>query len=420
MARCPEAASPHIERRILGRALSCLLLLAIPSAWSLQDGRIGVLYVGCVARSMPYWLMRSDPLFRATFVQATIRDFMLFGPMPAPTIEDLNRLVRLYMPRTYEDLVENYDVIVFFEANVQAVAQHIDKLARGVSQGGLGMVMTGGWQSFGGATGYFPWGVTPVGPLLPTEDVVGTWHESVQHRIVIDKPQNEFIRSLPWDPRDPALYGAVWDHNLLKVRAGAEQLAHVVSPGCDAPLMVTWRLEGGPRTFSLASEGGWRLFSMTKWRYDYDFCSNLVIYLDDRPVPQDIALVQAARNKIFEVATRRSMLVSLLDFCESFGANTQTITGRLREIDEVIVEALPQYLNLDFQEALESYKTAAKLMDNLEGEAMRLKNRALMWIYVIEWLAVTGTMLVCGMALWSLMVRRRLYRQVRYTRLAPR
>ena len=379
-----------------------------------------MLYVGCVARSMPYWLMRSDPLFQPTFVQATIRDFMLFGPMPAPTIEDLNRLVRLYMPRTYEDLVANYDVIVFFEANVQAVAQHIDKLARGVSQGGLGMVMTGGWQSFGGATGYPPWGVTAIGPLLPTEDIVGAWHDSAQHRILIDKPENEFIRSLPWDLKDPALYGSVWDHNLLKVRDGAEQLAHVVSPGCDAPLMVTWRLEGGPRTFSLASEGGWRLFSMARWRYDYDFCSNLVIYLDDRPVPQDIALVQATRDRIFQVATRRSMLVSLLDFCESFGANTQRIAGRLREIDQVIIEALPQYLNLDFQDALESYKTASGLMDSLEAEAMRLKDRALMWIYVIEWLAVTGTMLVCGIALWSLMVRRRLYRQVRYTRLAPR
>ncbi len=415
-----QAAPPRAMRQALRRVALCLLFLTVPTAWSLEDGRIGMLYVGCVARSMPYWLMRSDPLFRTTFVQATIRDFMLFGPMPAPTIEDLNRLVRLYMPRTYDDVVANYDVIVFFEANVQAVANHIDKLARAVSEGGLGMVMTGGWQSFGGATGYPPWGVTAIGPLLPTEDVVGAWHDSPQHRIIIDKPDNEFIRSLPWDLSDPALYGSVWDHNLLKVRPGAEQLAHVVSPGCDAPLMVTWRLEGGPRTFSLASEGGWRLFSMAKWRYDYDFCSNLMIYLDDRPVPQDIALVQAVRHKIFEVATRRSMIVSLLDFCESFGANTQKITSKLMEIDRVAVEALPQYLHLNFEGALETYKTAARMIENLEGEAMKLKDRALMWIYVIEWLAVTGTMLVCGIALWSLMVRRRLYRQVRYTRLAAR
>jgi hypothetical protein len=208
----------------------------------------------------------------------------------------------------------------------------------------------------------------------------------------------------------------VWDHNLLKVRPGAEQLAHVVSPGCDSPLMVTWRLEGGPRTFSLASEGGWRLFSMTRWRYDYDFCSNLLIYLVDRPVPQDIALVQAARLRIFEVATRRSMLTTLLDFCESFGANTQRIVNKIKEMDQLIAEAMPQYLNLDFADALETYKAAGKMMDEIEAEAMKLKQRALMWVYIIEWLTVTSTALFCGIMLWSLMIRRRLYREVGYTR----
>jgi len=35
---------------------------------------------------------------------------------------------------------------------------------------------------------------------------------------------------------------------------------------------------------------------------------------------------------------------------------------------------------------------------------------------VIEWLAVTGTSMVCGFLLWLLMIRRRLYREVRTTR----
>jgi uncharacterized membrane protein len=320
------------------------------------------------------------------------------------------------MPRTLDDLVAGYDVIVFFEANVNAVGLHVEKLARAVSDGGLGLLMVGGWQSFGGATGYPPWGQTSIGPLLPTEDVPGQWHDSTQHRIELDKPENEFMDSIPWDLGDPVLYGPVWDHNLLKVKAGAEQLAGVVSPQCDAPLMVTWRLEGGPRTFSLASEGGWRLFSMARWSYDYDFSSNLLIYLDDRPVPQNIALVQAARSKIFEVATRRSMLLSLLDFCESFGANTQSIVGRLEEMVQVTAEAMPQYLELQFEDAIESYERAGEIMGEIEAEAMKLKQRALMWVYIVEWLTVTGTALVCGMVLWSLMIRRRLYRQVGYTR----
>jgi uncharacterized membrane protein len=360
--------------------------------------------------------MRSDPLFRTTFVQATIRDFMLFGPMPAPTMDDLHRLVRLYMPRTLDQLVTNYDVIVFFEANVHSVAQHIDKLARGVSEGELGMMMAGGWQSFGGASGNPAWGETAIGQLLPTEDIVGHWHDSPAHKIVIDMPEHEFIKSLPWNMGDPALHGSVWDHNHLKVKPGADQLAHVVSPSCEFPLMVTWRLENGPRTFSFASEGGWRLFSMARWDYDYDFCSNLLIYLDDRPVPQDIVLVQAARNKIFEVATRRSMLISLLDFCESFGASTQSIIAQLDELDRVCSDAMPQYLDLQFEDAIESYNTAAEIMEGIEEDAIKLKQRALMWVYMIEWLTVTSTGLLCGVAIWTLMIRRRLYHQVGYTR----
>ena len=62
------------------------------------------------------------------------------------------------------------------------------------------------------------------------------------------------------------------------------------------------------------------------------------------------------------------------------------------------------------------------LKDILEGfqalseESMELKERAFFWIYFVEWLAVSGTLLICVMVLWSLMVRRRLYRQVEVTR----
>ena len=278
--------------------------------------------------------------------------------------------------------------------------------------------MAGGWQSFGGASGYPAWGGTPIGKLLPTEDVETVWQEGVEHRLEIDEPENEFISSLPFNPKDPALRGAVWDHNLLKVRPGATLLARAVSSRWDDPLMVTWRYEGGPRTFSLASEGGWRLYSMSRWEYDYDFCSNMLIYLDDRPVPQEIELVRAARSRIFEVATRRSMLLSLLEFCESFGANTQGIVERVEEMDQVAARALPQYLDLSFDEVIETYGTVAEMMEDIENEAIRLKERALVWVYIIDWLAVTATLLLCGTALWSLMVRRRLYRQVESTRFA--
>jgi hypothetical protein len=49
-------------------------------------------------------------------------------------------------------------------------------------------------------------------------------------------------------------------------------------------------------------------------------------------------------------------------------------------------------------------------------EAVNAKDRALLWVYIIEWLTVLGTSAIVGTILWSLMIRRRLYRQVATTR----
>jgi len=293
---------------------TCILLMIFgilqsgPQAFALEDGRIGVLYVGCITRSKPFWVMRSDPLFRFSFVGASLR-FWEAGPMPVADESEVYRRVRMYMPRTYEDLVANYDVIVMHNANVLVVGPCIDKLARGVSEGGLGLLMSGGWESFGGTgSSSPPWGETSIGRLLPTEDIVGIWDES--GRLVIDKPEHELISSLRWDMNDPDLTASIkWHHNPVTLRLGAGQLARVISgSGRQDPLMATWRLGKGARVFALTSEihglcwqGG--LYG-NAWRYCVDFGCNLMIYLDDRAVPQDIELVHAARSKMSEVGTR--------------------------------------------------------------------------------------------------------------------
>jgi hypothetical protein len=235
--------------------------------------------------------------------------------------------------------------------------------------------------------------------------------------MVIDQPDHELISSLPWD--DPILTGPsryIWNHNPVTLKPGSRQLAHVLlGSGRKDPLMVTWEVEGGARAFAFTSMT-YQLLTYAHWMYLYDLGSNLMIYLDRRPVPQDIGLVHAVRSKMLEVATRRSLLVSLLDFCESFGANTHEVMYGLGEVDQVVTEAGSQYLDLDFEAALESCNQAAREMGEIESEAVKLKERAFLWVYIIEWLTVSGTALLCGMVLWFLMVQRRLYREVDATR----
>ncbi len=409
----PEAAN-HIHdlahRMPVRIFLLVMLVCSIAAGLALEDGRIGVLYVGCIARSPPFNFMRSDPLFSMSFVIATLRDWA------SMEMEEVYRRVRLYMPRTYQDLVSNFDVVVLANANRFAVGTHIEKLAQGVDQGGMGLLMSGGWETFGGTgTSEPPWGDTAIGQLLPTQDIIGIWDQS--GRPVIDKPDHELISSLPWNFKDPNLANPMrWHHNPVTLKPGAEMLARVISDrGSKDPLMVTWQLPNRARVFALTSEIHTLTWYPPPWEYAIDFGSNLMIYLNNRPVPQDVALVHAARTKIFQVATRRSLLMGLLEFCESFGANTRSIVLRTAEIDAVIAAAKPQYLQLQFEEMLNVYRDVEAMLDEMERDAIKLKNATLLWVYVVEWLAVTGTALVCAFALWSLMVRRTLYREVRVT-----
>ncbi len=52
-------------------------------------------------------------------------------------------------------------------------------------------------------------------------------------------------------------------------------------------------------------------------------------------------------------------------------------------------------------------------------EAARLKERSLfwVWVYVIEWTVTSSALIISGFLVWTLMIRRRLYREARTTRM---
>jgi hypothetical protein len=397
--------------------LLCLVVILadslLPTGYPLPDGRIGVLYIGCLARSAPFERMRVDPLLSIEFVPATYRDWVSAAGL---TIADEQRMIRIYMPRTVDKLVSRIDVVVLANANRDAIgARNIELLHSGFMQTDLGLFMSGGWESFGGSGPSYPsWDGTSVGSLLPVEGVPETWPQL--GRPVIDRPEHELISSVPWDSRT-LLYPDRWDHNIVTVRDGANQLAHLLwGAGIEHPLMITWDIEGRNRIFALTSEIHRLSWYGDPWEYDFDFGANLMIYLNRRPVPQETEVVHRARSEILEIADRKSYVMDILEFSESFGANTNSVRSKFGEVDEVIARANEQYIDLKYQEMLETNELIVSMLEELQGRAVELKNRSLTWVYIIEWLSVTFTGLVCAFVLWTVMVRRRLYRQVRVTR----
>jgi hypothetical protein len=112
-----------------------------------------------------------------------------------------------------------------------------------------------------------------------------------------------------------------------------------------------------------------------------------------------------------------AVLVSLKDFIDKFGANTQGIQDEMLGLESMYAKAAGYYMESDFAAADDAIRSALGEFAAAEEVARKEKDAALFWVYVVEWLMTSSTLFVSGFVLWTLMVRRRLYRAVEATRL---
>ena len=155
---------------------------------------------------------------------------------------------------------------------------------------------------------------------------------------------------------------------------------------------------------------------MNDWEYYPDYLVNMVYLVAGIPIPQDVQLVHLVRQELASYSSQRSVTMSMLEFAEKFGANIAKLEGRLAEINGEKAEADDLYLNQDYEGVLSKMAQIKQELMEINEQAVKLKDQALFWVYVIEWFAVTATMLIAGFVLWSLMIRRRVYREVKATR----
>jgi uncharacterized membrane protein len=355
----------------------------------------------------PYMFMRVEPLLEVTPVIASeIVATHYFG---MDGLEMVARAMRLYVPRTYERLVESQDVLVLSDATLLAFsANQVVWMARAATEEGLGLMMAGGVESYylGG------WHVTVIEDVLPVkslEDSTGPGFGDIL------EPEHELMSSIPWDKgfsRVP--FGG---SNGVVLKPGATQLARlVITSGGESPMMATAEVGKG-RSFAFSPDWTWGWgYAFSEWEYYGDFTNNLMLFMAGQAVPQDIELLHAARKELLNLDISRGLLISLFEFVEKFGANAAPLEMMLDDVDVLRKEAEQLYIQYEFEAALEITKQAMEAAGLAEDEAVRLKNTALFWIYMIEWFVVTATALISGILIWTLMVRRRYFREVRSTR----
>ncbi len=376
------------------------------------------------------WL-RADPLTDPTVVP--IHGLMLSG-------EEIRRLIRLYFPRTYERLL-GFEYIIMSQVDV---TYFTDKqqfmLHDAIYDGGMGGMQTRSVMSIAAYIAH-PWADSVLSDAFPNDA-----DKVVSMAYACDGPMRVRINTNPEVPpifkpyKDLPDVEFVWSGMYSSCVAIPKEGAVVVSysvgdypfayPGMYPdprfkapgwlPHTMYWDYGNGTTWTHQDMIGGGDYWNANVHPYIPDMIVAEILFSTGRKLPDDVILVHRLRAKFKDYLSSKSFIFSILDFIDKFGANTMPIIQEAAEISDSASEARQSYLDQEYEISSNVMDRALEDIDLLRSKAMRLKARALLWIFIVEWLVVSGVSLVAGFTLWSLMVRRRLYREVRVTRLTSR
>ncbi len=313
-------------------------------------------------------------------------------------------------------MVQNFDIIGLDDTTYGAFPdQTIQWMTDSCLEDGLGLFMAGGFESFGGGAGFPSWDNTVLKTVMPVEC---TQQYGPDGRNAIDDLEDEFIKSVPWDGFDE--HNVFGGYNIVLLKDGAKQLSTMtrltLGAGRD-PGWVWWDIGEG-RFFASAPgfRGGSAGREFIRWKHYPDFVSNMVYFLAGLTPPSDVNLLHTTRATFREIQDLRQTISGLLDFVSKFGADTRKVDQKVAESKEAFQRARQSFVDLDLQASKSSADEVVDILNEAYALAFQARDDALFWIFLTEWLAVTATGLICGFVIWTLMIRKRLYREVRVTR----
>ncbi len=404
------------KRHWLCIVAALLLVSSVCVQDSIGADKIRVLLTGRVSRNflIATWFM-TEPMVDPLFV-----------PSRALPLSQIRKYVRIYFPRTYRD-VRKQDFFIFAGTIMNMFSPKQQKWMRDAIHDG-----SGGLNSRSMLSGiYYPeWANSFTQQAFPNDvDAlmrVGKIYRSGQDVTIIleDRPDLPPVLTMF---KDKKIQWHLTDYSCALVipRPGATVWSWIkgpfadyatVKPGC-TPHVISWRYGNGTTWTTHDRLVNWWEDPVAN-PYGMDMIMNMILYSTGRRLPDDIDVVHEIRSKISEYRTREMLLMATVEFAESFGANMNPILRRLGEITDERKEAEELYLEQEYLGARDRYDAIIGEIQQLSADAIRRKDRAMVWVHVIQWLTVSGTSMFAGFVLWTLMIRRRLYRQVGTTRFA--
>ena len=258
-------------------------------------------------------------------------------------------------------------------------------------------------------------GETPIGVILPVRCATNgrDWSDA-SFKVDIVMPDHPLVKGLPWDR-------TVWiAHNRVYDRQGAVVVARTRNHPPGLPALAYMNVGKG-RSVALDHDWGGRAdFAFVPygavWEWAPHFFCSLVYYAAQIPIP-DPVLDKAAKEKFSEYRETKTLVLSVIEFADKFNANTAPLLRKLGKIEDAKKDAERMYIAMDLAGSSKKMDELIGQMKKLVEDAMKVKDRALMWVYAIEWLVVTGTSMLCGYFVYMVMIRRKLFREVGTTRL---
>jgi uncharacterized membrane protein len=315
-------------------------------------GRVRVLYLGATALTA---IMSADPTLQ-------------MYPVPAYLFrmgyERVLRSLRMYMPRTYARLVGSNDVIHVCDSGASCYTPTwLGWMADAVMTDGLGFVMSGGAESFGGHLTSPSWGDTSVGEVLAV-DCHSTPLLDRFFRMIVTRPDDPLMASLRVETA-PAFRTL---NSEASPKWGSVTLAVANLPDRNPVAVVIMVGRGRSVSFmAYMANPSASIVPFAGWESYTDFICNLMIYLAQAPLPPDYVRTHVLRSKLSGYPELRKMVIDILSFADRFGASTAQSDARIASADEKLADARTLFIRKDLDESEKLTDQAVANLDRAQA-----------------------------------------------------
>ena len=330
--------------------------------------------------------------------------------------EAARKITRIYTPRTLERLLEGYDFLLLLEPRMEWFSGREMKRFKDSVGAGVGSLLTL-WPDAEGYLSLVNSDLSEVYPQRFHPNYEGSDNLPYTVQIVDGRPPvlipfiGVGIERFPGQKArtiHPKQGTTIWAKALKAGVLGSKEDEYVISWEYGEDDATTWIIGVDVDEQWFRTESG--------NEYGGDMVLNVLYYSVGKPLPPSLQLIHGLRSAFYRYDLEKKLVFSMMEFIDRFGANTASLEVKISEADGGKLGAERAYLEGDYEASYDRILVMISDLVALNDEAIRIKERALLWVYITEWSAVSGTMVLGGYVLYALMIRRRLYKEVLVTR----